>query len=95
MHFLRLCPGPSEVHDSPWAVQIPHTSKAMVQLLHVSTSMNWCYMYDVHSLCTTCHLLKGLVPPCFDNNGAYNLPGKQWLIMGLVVKLIAFENQCG
>ena len=26
---------PSEVHDNPWAVQIPHTSKAMVQLLHV------------------------------------------------------------
>ena len=26
---------PSEVHDSPWEVQIPHTSKAMVQLLHV------------------------------------------------------------
>ena len=24
-----------EVHDSPWAVQIPHTSKAIVQLLHL------------------------------------------------------------
>jgi len=35
-HVLpRAAHASSKVHDSPWVVQIPHTSKAMVQLLHI------------------------------------------------------------
>ena len=38
---------PSEVHDSPWAVQIPHTSKAMVQLLHSCTATRFIVVYSL------------------------------------------------
>ena len=39
------------VHNSPWVVQIPYTSKAMVQLLHVHV---YTYMYNIHVVMDKC-----------------------------------------